>query len=180
MIKLKAMKKITFLLLSLIITVSLTAQDASLEFDPIATAEVPSEVIMSHNTNFPNGFVRSWAVNRGLSATDRIPERYQAVFSDGGGTNSHTATYLPNGMLFFHSEFLDPDNIPSEILLQTRSEFDDSEVEHVHFITMFNPKREIYRVKVRDQALVEMVYYTVNGMKIPKNELPEELLVFKY
>mgnify|MGYP003640337069 FL=1 len=83
-------------------------------------------------------------------------------------------------MLFFHSEFLDPDNVPSEILLKTRSEFDDSEVEHVHFITMFNPKREIYRVKVRDQALVEMVYYTVNGVKIPKNELPEELLVFNY
>ncbi|WP_432411049.1 hypothetical protein [Rasiella sp. SM2506] len=174
------MKKITLWVACLLFICTIKAQETLLENDPIPNAEVPELVRKSQEANFPSSYVRAWSIDRGVTAGDDKPVSYRATFSDTGGTNSEYATYLPNGMLFFHSQFLESNTIPSNIILQTRSEFDMYEIEHADFITMYNPKREIYRVKVRDQALVQMVYYTVDGIKIPKQDLPEELLVFKY
>lgn len=174
------MKKITICFICLLTFFTSMAQETPLESDPISSAEVPERVRKSQQTNFPNSYVRTWAVDRGLTAGDDAPVRYTSTFSETGGTNNSFATYLPNGVLFYHSQFLKPDLLPANIILQTRSEFDSFEIEHADFITLYNPKREIYRVKVRDQALVQMVYYTVDGVKIPKKDLPEELLVFKY
>jgi hypothetical protein len=174
------MKNITILLISLFTFSLVQAQETPTESNPIPSAEVPELVRKSQETNFPYGYVREWSIDRGLTAGDDAPVRYMATFSETGGTRNHSATYLPNGMLFYHSAFLQPNNIPSEILMQTRTDFDSYEVEHVNLITMYNPKRQIYRVKVRDQALVQMAYYTIDGVKIPKKDLPEELLVFKY
>ncbi|MAZ73833.1 MAG: hypothetical protein CMC70_11885 [Flavobacteriaceae bacterium] len=174
------MKKITLWVICLLFVVAMKAQETPLNNNPIPTSEVPELVRKSQETNFPYGYVREWSIDRGLTAGDDVPVRYMSTFSESGSTNNHFATYLPNGMLFYHSEFMQPDLLPSNILQQTRTEFDSYEVEHADFITMYNPKREIYRVKVRDQALVQMAYYTVDGIKIPKKDLPEELLVFKY
>lgn len=137
-------------------------------------------VLKSQESNFPEGYVTAWSIERGLTAGNDEPIRYISAFSETGGTRNHFATYLPNGMLFYHSEFLQPDNIPSPILMKTRAEFDMFEVEHADFITLYNPKRELYRVKVRDHALVKMAYFTVDGIKIPQQNLPEELSDFNY
>ena len=173
------MKKITTLMLVFCCLLA-TAQESTFEHEYIAEAEVPALVKQSQQLNFPNGFVTDWFIERGLTAGDDAPVHYRSKFSEDGGNDTHAATYLPNGMLFFHSEFLQANNIPSDILIRSRAEYDAFEIQHADFITLFNPKREIYRVKLRDQALVQMAYYTIDGMPIEKNELPEELLVFKY
>ncbi len=174
------MKKITLWVACLLFSILMTAQIPTIENTRISTTEVPEPVQTSQEANFPNGFVKSWSVNRGLTAGDDVPIRYTATYSNSGETTSDMATYLPNGMLFHTSKFMQPDLIPSKITLKTRSEFRDFEIEHADLITMYNPKREIYRVKIRDQARVQMVYYTIDGIQIPKKNLPEELLVFKY
>tara|TARA_A100000171_G_scaffold53051_1_gene75887 strand:- start:1809 stop:2333 length:525 start_codon:yes stop_codon:yes gene_type:complete len=174
------MKKITLLLLSLFVFITSPAQDASFENDSILDTEIPELVIKSQETNFPYGYVREWSIDRSKIAGSDEPLRYRSTFSETGGTNNHYATYLPNGMLFYHSQFLEPNNIPSNIVLQTNAQFDNYTIENADLITMYNPERKIYRVKVRDQALVQMAYFTVDGVQIPKKDLPEELLVFKY
>ena len=175
-----AMKKITLVLLCLLVSFMTNAQEASFENDSILDTEIPELVVRSQETNFPYGFVRAWDIDRSTITGSNEPLRYRSTFSETGGTKNHYATYLPNGMLFYHSEFLEPNNIPSNIVLQTNAEYDNYKIESADFITMYNPKREIYRVKVRDQALVQMAYFTVDGVQIPKKDLPEELLVFKY
>lgn len=175
-----AMKKITLWVACLLFVCTVKAQETPIENDPIPNAEVPELIRKSQETNFPNGYVREWSIDRGLTAGDDEPVRYMSTFSETGGTRNMYATYLPNGMLFYQSQFLEPNNIPSNIVLQTRAEFDSYEIEYADFITLYNPKREIYRVKVRDQALVQVAYYTVDGIKIRKQDLPEEMLVFKY
>ncbi len=174
------MKKITLWVACLLFVFTINAQETPLENNLIPTEEVPEIVRQSQEKNFPLAYVREWSIDRGLTAGDDEPVRYMSTFSETGGTRNNAATYLPNGMLFYHSVFFEPNNIPSNIILKTRAEFDDFEVEHADFITLYNPKREIYRVKLRDQARVRMSYYTVDGIKIPKKDLPRELLVFKY
>lgn len=174
------MKKITLLLSCMLYSLVNFAQLPTVENTRISTAEVPEIVRASQETNYPTGFVKSWSVDRGLTAGDDEPVRYQAIFSTSGETNSNFATYLPNGMLFYTSQFLQPNLIPSKIIIKTRSEYDAYEIEHADLITLYEPKREVYRLKIRDQARVKMVYYTMDGMPIPRKNLPEELLVFKY
>lgn len=172
------MKKITSLLL-LLCSFAVLSQVSDRANEYISASEVPELVKKSHEANFPNTFIKEWYVDRGLSAVDKKPVRYRTEFSDTGNSNTRFATYLPNGDLFYHTKFYQPNNIPSSIVLKTRSEFNNYEMEYAEFITMYNPKREIYRVKLRDQSLVQMVYYSIDGIRIPESQLPEEMLVFK-
>lgn len=173
------MKKITFLFF-LLIGFTTLSQEAIREPEYISEAEVPDLVKRSHDMNFPNSFIKDWFVDRGLRAGDTKAVYFRSEFSNDGNTNSRFATYLPNGVLFYQSQFYKANNIPSPIVIQTRAEYNGYEIEHADFITLYNPKREIYRVKLRDRALVQMAYFTIDGIPIPKNDLPEELLVFKY
>ncbi|RDK87296.1 hypothetical protein [Marinirhabdus gelatinilytica] len=173
------MKQITLLVFTLF-SISCFSQDLPRETSAISTNEVPQNVRDSQELNFPNSYVREWHVDRGLTATDSVPERYMSKFSFDGGTSNQFATYLPNGMLFFHSKFLQDDEIPSNILMKTRAEYDKFEIQHADFITLYNPKRQLYKVKLRDQTRIQNAYYTVDAISIPKKNLPEELLVFKY
>jgi len=174
------MKIITLLLFCLSISMASNAQVTSLENDTILTTEIPELVKKSQETNFPYGFVREWSIDRGTTIGNAAPLSYRATFSENSSTHNKYATYLPNGMLFYQSEFLEPELIPSNIVVKTNAEFDNYTIENANLITMFNPKREIYSVKVRDQAMVQMAYFTIDGVQIPMKDLPEELLVFKY
>ena len=174
------MKKITLLLCSLYIAGIMTAQETPLNNDPIPEAEVPQVVLASQKANFPDGYVNEWFIDRGLTAGDDAPVRYISQFGDSFSTNTHFATYLPNGMLFYDAKFLETAIIPSDIMIQVRKAFDDYEVENARLFTLYEPKRQIYQVKLRNQAYIQMAYYSIDGRPIPKKELPEALLVFKY
>ncbi|WP_339831821.1 hypothetical protein [uncultured Altibacter sp.] len=174
------MKKITILFYTLCVAGLLNAQETPLNNAPVPEAEVPQVVRTSQKANFPDGYVSSWFIDRGLTAGDDAPVRYISQFGDSFSTNTHFATYLPNGMLFYDAKFLEAAIIPSDIMLQVRKAYDDYEVVHAKLFTLYEPKRQIYQVKLRNQAYIQMAYYTIDGRPIPKKELPEALLVFKY
>jgi hypothetical protein len=156
------------------------AQETFDKGELIPTAEVPEQVRKSQEDHFPGAYVRNWELDRGLTAGDDEPVRYMSSFTNNQTTYNHMATYLPNGMLVYHSEFLPENVMPSQILMKVREDYDRFEVDHADLITLLDPKRQIYRVKLRDRALVKMAYYSLDGIPIPKNRLPEALLIFKY
>lgn len=174
------MKHTLLFLFTLLSATFLWAQDMSFAYNLVATSEVPEVVRTAQENQFPDGYVKEWHVDKGLTATDDEPVRYKSVFSETGGTFTIEATYIPNGMLVYHSEFMRPNRIPSHILIKVREEYDRFEVIHANFITVVDPKFQLYQVELRDQGRLQLAHYTLDGAKIPKAQLPEALLVFKY
>jgi hypothetical protein len=170
------MRNIFTLLISILISIGIYAQDVNDNVRYIPESQVPQSVLDRQGELFPTNFVSEWQVQEmdGMQDTQNI--RYIAKFEE-DGRPGFSASYLPNGILIFNSEFMPSEIIPSEVRLKVDKDYKDYTIRHADFITFYNPKREIYMVKLLDDINVQYAFYNTAGNKIPKESLPEEILL---
>ncbi len=170
------MRKITILVFSLLICFITYSQDVNNNVHYVAQSEVPQPVLDRQEALFPTNFVSEWQVQEmdGMQNAENI--RYIAKFEE-DGRPGFSASYLPNGMLIFNSEFMPSEIIPAKVRLKIDSDYKDYTIRHADFITFYNPKREIYMIKLLDEINVNYVFYNTAGNKVPKDSLPEEILL---
>lgn len=131
----------------------------------------------NQDTLFPGGFISEWQLQKGFDATDDKAVRYISKFEQEGNPGS-SASYLPNGTLIFHSEYMQAENIPETVRLKLQFDYKDFEVDYADFVTVYVPKREIYRVHLRKDIAVKHAFYDINGNQIPEESLPVEIILF--
>ena len=166
-------KIITLFLLFGLTTLNSVAQSTT---QPISENEVPQQVLDNQLQLFPNSFVDGWEIQQGFEATEDNTIRYISKFHK-SGRPGFTASYLPNGLLIFQSAFMTTDNIPETVRLKLQANFNKFDIMSANFISLFNPKREIYQVKIRDDARAQYIYYDINGKLIEENALPPEIIL---
>ncbi|WP_133240818.1 hypothetical protein [Marixanthomonas spongiae] len=172
------MKNTTLLIILLVcFPLFAKAQDVNRNQPTIAESDVPQAVLSNQDTLFPGGFISEWQLQKGFDATDDKVVRYISIFEEDGRPGS-SASYLPNGTLIFHSEFMLAETIPETVRLKLQFDYKDYDVERADFITLYAPKREIYRIHLRKNTAVLHTYYDINGNQIPKETLPVELILF--
>lgn len=170
------MRNIFTLLISILISIGIYAQDVNDNVRYIPESQVPQSVLDRQGELFPTNFVSEWQVQEMDGMQDAQNIRYIAKFEE-DGRPGFSASYLPNGILIFNSEFMPSEIIPSEVRLKVDKDYKDYTIRHADFITFYNPKREIYMVKLLDDINVQYVFYNTAGNKIPKESLPEEILL---
>jgi len=172
------MKNSTFLFyLFLCIPLFIHAQNVNLDQPTIAESDVPQEVLTNQDTLFPGGFISEWQLQKGFKATDTTAVRYISKFEQKGNPGS-SASYLPDGTLIFHSEYMQAESIPETVRLKLQFDYKNFEVDYADFITVYLPKREIYRIRLRDQTALKHAFYDINGNQIPEKSLPIEIVLF--
>jgi|GEM_PF-853174 len=172
------MKNSTLLIILLVCLPFFTkAQDVNLDQPTIAESEVPQAVLSNQDTLFPSGFISEWQLQKGFDATDDDAVRYISKFEQEGNSGS-SASYLPDGTLIFHSEYMQAENIPETVRLKLQFDYKDFEVDYADFITVYLPKREIYRVHLRENTRLKHAFYDINGNQIPEESLPIEIILF--
>lgn len=165
-----------FTLLSFIAFSAITyAQELSNNVHFIPQADVPRLVLERQQDLFPTNYVSQWQVQEIDALQDGSNIRYIAQFEE-DGRPGFSASYLPNGMLVFRSEFFPSEIIPAPIRLKIDETYKDYTIQNAHFITPYSPKREIYLVKLLDGLQMQYVFYDTIGNQIDKNDLPAELL----
>ena len=168
------MRKIFTLLLSIIFTTFVNSQDVNDNVRFIPQSQVPQSVLDRQEELFPTNFISEWQVQEMDGMQDAQNIRYIAKFEE-DGRPGFSASYLPNGILIFNSEFMPSEIIPAEVRLKVDSDYKDYTIRHADFITFYNPKREIYMIKLLDDINVRYAFYNTAGNKIPKDSLPEEI-----
>lgn len=153
------------------------AQDVEIVRPTIPESEVPQVVLDNHSYFFPTAFIKEWQKQEGFDANEEEAVRYISRF-ERNGKPGFSASFLPTGELIFQSQFMPPETIPETVLLKLQYDFRDYEIDHANFLTVYSPKREIYEVRVRDRALVKQAYYDINGVRVEKNTLPPEVVLF--
>ena len=165
------MKSLLLLILCVGLSFSVKSQQLKTEF--ISSSEVPEVVLKAQEFSFPNMYVESWHIpDENILDTPLFICQYKNRTETG-----YKAYYAENGFLLFHTKFLTEVELPETVLLKITAEFDDSEIQNGYFITISEPRQELYRVNVRDGFEVRSMYYSINGIEIPKNSLPNELLL---
>ena len=170
------MRNIFMLLISILISIGIYAQDVNDNVRYIPESQVPQSVLDRQGELFPTNFVSEWQVQDMDGMQDAQNICYIAKFEE-DGRPGFSASYLPNGILIFNSEFMPSEIIPSEVRLKVDKDYKDYTIRHADFITFYNPKREIYMVKLLDDINVQYAFYNTAGNKIPKESLPEEILL---
>ena len=170
------MRNIFTLLISILISIGIYAQDVNNNVRYIPESHVPQSVLDRQGELFPTNFVSEWQVQEMDGMQDAQNIRYIAKFEE-DGRPGFSASYLPNGILIINSEFMSSEIIPSEVRLKVDKDYKDYTIRHADFITFYNPKREIYMVKLLDDINVQYAFYNTAGNKIPKESLPEEILL---
>ncbi|PHR13054.1 MAG: hypothetical protein COA40_05955 [Aequorivita sp.] len=170
------MRKIFTLLLSIIFTTFVNSQDVNDNVRFIPQSQVPQSVLDRQEELFPTNFISEWQVQEMDGMQDAQNIRYIAKFEE-DGRPGFSASYLPNGILIFNSEFMPSEIIPAEVRLKVDSDYKDYTIRHADFITFYNPKREIYMIKLLDDINVRYAFYNTAGNKIPKDSLPEEIVL---
>ncbi len=170
------MRNIFTLLLSILFIAFTYAQDVNDNVRFIPQSEVPKAVLERQEALFPTNFISEWQVQEidGMQNASNI--RYIAKFEE-DGRPGFSASYLPNGMLIFNSEFTPSEIIPSSVRLKVTSDYKDYTVHATEFITFYNPKREIYMIKLLDEYRMRYAFYNTIGNEIHKEELPVEILL---
>ncbi len=170
------MRNTFIILLSIIFTATVFSQDVNDNVRFIPQSQVPKVVVDHQNNLFPTNFVSEWQVQEidGMQNASNI--RYIAKFEE-DGRPGFSASYLPNGMLIFNSEFTPSEIIPTSVRLKVTSDYKDYDVHAAEFITFYNPKREIYLVKLLDDYQMKYAFYNTIGNEIPKEDLPAEILL---
>lgn len=164
------------LFLSIILTATFYAQDVNDNVRFIPQSEVPKVVLDRQNALFPTNFVSEWQVQEmdGMQNASNI--RYIAKFEE-DGRPGFSASYLPNGILIFNSEFMPSEIIPAEVRLKVERDYKDYTIRNADFITLYSPKREIYMVKLLEDINLQYAFYDTIGNEIPKDTLPVEILL---
>jgi hypothetical protein len=170
------MRNIFTLLLITIITTIVYSQDVNDNVRFIPQSEVPKAVVDHQEELFPTNFVSEWQVQEVDGMQDAGNIRYIAKFEE-DARPGFSASYLPNGILVFNSEFMPSEIIPAEVRLKVDSEYKDYTIQSADFITFYNPKREIYMVKILKDISMQYVFYNTVGNKIPRESLPPEMLL---
>ena len=170
------MRNIFTLLLSIIFTTVVTSQDVNDNIRFIPQSQVPQHVLDRQETLFPTNFVSEWRVQEMDGMQDAPNLRYIAKFED-DGRPGFSASYLPSGVLIFNSEFMPSEIIPAKVRLKIDKDYKDYSIRHAEFITFYNPKREIYMVKLLKDIGVQYVFYNTAGNEIPKDSLPLEIKI---
>ncbi|RFN57944.1 hypothetical protein [Marixanthomonas ophiurae] len=172
------MKNSTLLIIVLICIPFFTkAQDVNLLQPTIPESDVPQEILANQDTLFPGGFISEWQLQKGFDATDDKAVRYISKFEQEGNPGS-SASYLPDGTLIFHSEYMEARNIPETVRLKLQFDHKDFGVDYADFITVYVPEREIYRIHLRKDTRVKHAFYDINGNQIPEKSLPIEIILY--
>ncbi len=166
------MKTTLTLLLSILFIAFTYAQDVNDNVRFIPQSEVPKVVLERQETLFPTNFISEWQVQEidGMQNSSNI--RYIAKFEE-DGRPGFSASYLPNGELIFNSEFTPSEILPTSIRLKINGDYKDYALHAAEFITFYNPKREIYMVKLLDGTRMQYAFYNTIGNKIEKDNLPD-------
>ncbi|MAN59184.1 MAG: hypothetical protein CMC08_05035 [Flavobacteriaceae bacterium] len=169
----------TLALLLALLPLQSFAQDIDIDIDvpTIPEAEVPQVVLDTQAYFFPSAFITEWQKEEGFDANEDDAVRYIAKF-ERDGKAGFSASYLPSGELIFQNQYMPPENIPETVRLKLQFEFKNFEIDHANFLTVYSPKREIYEVRIRENALVQQAYYDINGNRIDKSTLPPEVILF--
>ncbi len=165
---------ITFLLLFLVFSLPLMAQQPDAHLQYIPESEVPSIVVENQRTLFPTKIVSQWQVES-RSRFDDKGIRYVANFEVDGKTG-FSASYLEDGLLLFTREIISKEIIPESIRLQVKQEFPKFELQVSDLIAIPSPPTEIYMIKLRDHNLLQTAFFDVTGVKIEKKNLPPEIV----
>lgn len=171
------MRNIFTLLLSIIFTTVVFSQDVTGDTHFVPQSQVPKAVLDRQKSLFPTNYISEWQVQETNGMQDAQNLRYIAKFEE-DGRPGFSASYLPNGILIFNSEFMPSEIIPAEIRLKINKDYKDYTIRHADFITFYNPKREIYKVKLLREINVQYAFYNTAGNEIPQESLPEEILFF--
>ncbi len=164
------------ILLSIILTATVYSQDVNDNVRFIPQSEVPKLVLERQDALFPTNFISEWQVQEldGMQNASNI--RYIAKFEE-DGRPGFSASYLPTGELIFNSEFTPSEILPSSVRLKVTRDYKDYIVHAAEFITFYNPKREIYMVKLLDEFRMKYAFYNTIGNEIHKENLPVEMLL---
>ncbi|MBT0609149.1 hypothetical protein [Aequorivita echinoideorum] len=171
------MKKITLLVTVLILCPFIWAQNSARLFETVSETDVPPIVVDAQSYLFPNSFVDEWKLQRD-TANKQLPIRYISKFRM-DGQDGYTASYLDEGTPIFHSQFMMAQNIPETVLLKAQYDQEQYEIVSADFMTLYATNLEVYRVKLRDNAMEKRFFYDINGNKIAEESLPEELILFE-
>ncbi|MCZ4319346.1 hypothetical protein O4H26_10110 [Aequorivita viscosa] len=169
------MRNIFTLVLGLIFSISIYAQDVNDNVLFIPQSEVPKMVLDRQEALYPTNFVSQWQVQEIDGMQDAPNILYYAKFEE-DGRPGFSAAYLPNGMLVFHSEFTPAEIIPATVRLKIEQNYKRFEVHSAEFISLYSPKREIYLLKLLDGNQMQFVFYDTVGNEIEKRDLPAEML----
>ncbi|MDN3724022.1 hypothetical protein QRD02_06480 [Aequorivita sp. SDUM287046] len=169
------MRKIYTLLLFLLFSAVLPAQNVKNNTQFIPQSEVPLPVLERQKSVFPTNFVSEWQVQKINEMQDAPNLRYIAKFEE-DGRPGFSASYFPDGLLLYHSEFIPGEIIPAPVRLKIEENYKDFTIHNSEFISLYYPQREIYLVKLMDDMQMQYVFYDTNGNEIDKNNLPVELL----
>ncbi len=170
------MRTIFTLMLGIFTFISTVGQDVNDEVRFIPQSQVPPAVIDRQQELFPTNYISEWQVQEMNGMQDAQHIRYIAKFEE-DGRPGFSASYLLDGTLIFNSEFMPSEIIPAEIRLKINSEFKDYSIHNGQFITFYNPKREIYLLKLLNDINVQYAFYNTSGNKIPEDSLPPEILL---
>ncbi len=170
------MRTIFTLLLGLCTILSSFAQDVNDRVRFIPQSQVPAAVIERQAELFPTNYVSEWQVQEMNGMQNAKNIRYIAKFEE-DGRPGFSASYLLDGTMIFNSEFMPSEIIPAEIRLKVESEFKNFTIHNGQFITFYNPKREIYLLKLLNDINVQYAFYNTAGNKIPEDSLPPEMLL---
>jgi len=165
-----------FTLFGILLTTLIYAQDVNDNTRFVPQSEVPQLVLDRQHALFPSNFVSEWQVQEMDGMQNARNIRYIAKFEE-DGRPGFSASYLPNGILIFNSEFMPSEIIPAEVRLKVTSDYKDYSVHAAEFITFYNPKREIYLIKLLDEYRMKYAFYNTIGNEIPKEDLPGEILL---
>ncbi len=145
-----------------------------LQFVP--ESEVPITVVSQQERLFPTNYVYEWQVQEMDRMQNAPTLRYIAIFEE-DGRPGFSASYLPDGFLIFNSEFMPSENILSVVRLKINRNYKDYTIHAAEFVTLHNPKREIYLIKLLENTRQQHVFFDTLGNEIGKQSLPVEVLL---
>ena len=147
------------------------AQNVNKNIRFVPESEVPAPVLENQKMFFPGSFVTAWQLHQ-LDQLDRQNRvRYHAKYEK-DGRPGYTATYLPSGLLVFNSKFITKENIPQEVLTEIDRQAADFEVKETNLITVYNPKRQFFMIKLLHGPQSQYLFFNSNGQKVEKENLP--------
>ncbi len=146
-----------------------------LEDSYIPTSNVPAIVVDQQEKLFPENYIENWS----SSGEDEFsPDLYTAHYRE-RGKDGLSATYSKDGLFLFNMKYLNEDLLPETVIIKVRNLYNKFEIQYGYLIELQTPKQTIYRVNMLDNARLRYAYFTINGMEIPENSLPEELILLR-
>ncbi len=171
----KAKKYITFSLF--FVTTLAIAQYHSIVRTEIAESEVPEEVILSQRFEFSDGFITGWKFHTKQDTIQNDTSYFMASFKKDGRLGNY-AYYSEEGKLLAYLLHINSGDLPGSIQENAKNNLRGSYIKSAELIDLENPKRQLYRVRLNNEGLLQYVYYDMSGNIIDKMKLPAEIFSF--